>query len=166
VLITEANVLTTEASVMASSASMLTTGTTQPRIQANLLTPFLVSVSRSAHLLPLQAVLPLDSANPLSCLASMLRSIQIQASFLAMLLIFSRFTYHSAMRMREFGVRLTRFRERAKLSITQLARYAGVDYMQISRYEKGATVPSLDTAVKIAQTLPRSPGSSVGRAED
>ena len=57
------------------------------------------------------------------------------------------------MRMREFGVRLTRFRERANLSITQLARYAGVDYMQISRYEKGATVPSLDTAVRIAQTL-------------
>lgn len=57
------------------------------------------------------------------------------------------------MKMREFGVRLTQFRERARLSITQLANRSGIDYMQISRYERGQTLPSLDTAIRIARVL-------------
>ena len=57
------------------------------------------------------------------------------------------------MKMREFGVRLTQLREQRQLSITQLARLLGVDYMQISRYEKGQSLPSLDTAARLAQIL-------------
>jgi transcriptional regulator with XRE-family HTH domain len=57
------------------------------------------------------------------------------------------------MKMREFGVRLTRLRERLQLSVTQLAGLLGVDYMQVSRYEKGQSLPSLDTAVRLAQVL-------------
>jgi transcriptional regulator with XRE-family HTH domain len=57
------------------------------------------------------------------------------------------------MNIREFGVRITRFRERLKLSITQLANVSGVDYMQISRYEKGQGLPSLETAIRLAKVL-------------
>jgi len=39
------------------------------------------------------------------------------------------------------------------LSMTQLANQSGVDYMQISRYEKGQTLPSLDTAVRLSIVL-------------
>jgi transcriptional regulator with XRE-family HTH domain len=58
-----------------------------------------------------------------------------------------------AMKAREFGIRVTRFRERQQLSITQLASRLGVDYMQVSRYEKGQSLPSLDTAVRLAGAL-------------
>ena len=54
---------------------------------------------------------------------------------------------------RELGARLTQYRKRQQLSITELANQSGVDYMQISRYEKGKTVPSLDTAVRLSQVL-------------
>ena len=54
---------------------------------------------------------------------------------------------------REFGVRLTQYRQRLRLSIPELARYCGVDYMQISRYEKGKTVPSLDSAIRLSTAL-------------
>lgn len=57
------------------------------------------------------------------------------------------------MNKREFGVRLTQFRQRLRLSITQLAQLIGVDYMQISRYEKGRGLPSLETAVRLAKVL-------------
>ena len=57
------------------------------------------------------------------------------------------------MNMREFGVRLTRYRERLKLTMTQLANVLSVDYMQISRYEKGQSLPSFDTAVRLAKIL-------------
>jgi len=57
------------------------------------------------------------------------------------------------MKARAFGVRLTLFRERLSLSTTQLARMIGVDYMQVSRYEKGQSLPSLETAVRLAQVL-------------
>lgn len=57
------------------------------------------------------------------------------------------------MNIREFGVRLTQSRERLKLTITQLAGLIGVDYMQISRYEKGQGLPSLETAIRLAKTL-------------
>ena len=55
------------------------------------------------------------------------------------------------MELREFGVRLRQYRERLQLSITQLANRAGVDYMQVSRYEKGQSAPSLDTAIRLAK---------------
>ena len=57
------------------------------------------------------------------------------------------------MKTREFGVRLTQYRERLHLSITELAGRLGVDYMQISRYEKGQSLPSLDTAIRLAKVL-------------
>jgi transcriptional regulator with XRE-family HTH domain len=57
------------------------------------------------------------------------------------------------MNAREFGVRLTKLRESAGLSITQFAHGVGIDYMQIFRYEKGAGLPSLANAVRIARTL-------------
>lgn len=57
------------------------------------------------------------------------------------------------MEIRGFGIRLTQYRERARLSITQLAKHSGIDYMQISRYESGQTRPSLDSAVRLATVL-------------
>lgn len=57
------------------------------------------------------------------------------------------------LKMREFGVRLTQLREQRQLSITQLAALLGVDYMQVSRYEKGQSLPSLDTAARLALVL-------------
>jgi transcriptional regulator with XRE-family HTH domain len=54
---------------------------------------------------------------------------------------------------RELGVRLTQYRQRARLSITELANRAGIDYMQVSRYEKGQTFPSLDSAIRLARVL-------------
>jgi transcriptional regulator with XRE-family HTH domain len=57
------------------------------------------------------------------------------------------------MKTREFGVRVTQLRERQQLSMTQLAALLGIDYMQVSRYEKGQTLPSLDTAARLAQAL-------------
>lgn len=57
------------------------------------------------------------------------------------------------MKVREFGVRVTQFRERQHLSITQLASLLGVDYMQVSRYEKGQSLPSLETAIRLAKIL-------------
>ena len=57
------------------------------------------------------------------------------------------------MKTREFGVRLTRLRERQQLSVTQLANLLRVDYMQVSRYEKGQTLPSLETAIRLTKVL-------------
>lgn len=57
------------------------------------------------------------------------------------------------MDVRAFGVRLTQYRERARVSLSELARQAGVDYMQVSRYEKGQSAPSLDTAIRLARVL-------------
>jgi transcriptional regulator with XRE-family HTH domain len=54
---------------------------------------------------------------------------------------------------RELGVRLTQYRQRLRLSITEVANRCGVDYMQVSRYEKGQTLPSLDTAVRLSRVL-------------
>ena len=45
------------------------------------------------------------------------------------------------------------YRERRHLSITQLAQQLGVDYMQVSRYEKGQSMPSLETAVRLARVF-------------
>ena len=57
------------------------------------------------------------------------------------------------MKARELGARIMQYRERRRLSITQLANLLGVDYMQISRYEKGKSMPSLETAVRLAGVL-------------
>lgn len=57
------------------------------------------------------------------------------------------------MKTHEFGLRLMQYRERQNLSITELALSLGVDYMQISRYEKGKSLPSLDTAIRLAKVL-------------
>lgn len=54
---------------------------------------------------------------------------------------------------REVGVRLTRFRKKAGLSITELAQRTKIGYMQISRCEKGITFPSLRSAARIAIVL-------------
>ena len=55
------------------------------------------------------------------------------------------------MNAQELGVRITQYREGRQLSITQLAKQLGVDYMQISRYEKGRSMPSLENAVRLAR---------------
>jgi transcriptional regulator with XRE-family HTH domain len=57
------------------------------------------------------------------------------------------------MKQNAFGERLIRYRERQNLSITELANKIGVDYMQVSRYEKGQGLPSLQTAIRLAQVL-------------
>ena len=57
------------------------------------------------------------------------------------------------MEAHQLGARVTQFRQRLRLSITELANRSGIDYMQISRYEKGKTLPSLHSAVRIATVL-------------
>jgi transcriptional regulator with XRE-family HTH domain len=57
------------------------------------------------------------------------------------------------MKMREFGARLVQARAQGKLSVSELARRSHIDYMQISRYEKGESLPSLDSAVRLATVL-------------
>jgi transcriptional regulator with XRE-family HTH domain len=57
------------------------------------------------------------------------------------------------MDLREFGVRISQIRKRQKLSITQLAAKMGIDYMSVSRYEKGQHLPSLETAMRLARVL-------------
>lgn len=52
-----------------------------------------------------------------------------------------------------FGARLTQYRERMRISMTQLANGAGIDYMQVYRYEKGQSAPSLETAIRMAKVL-------------
>ncbi len=55
--------------------------------------------------------------------------------------------------MREFGPRLKRLREQRELSLTELSRLLGIDYMQVYRYEKGLNLPSLETAIRLAKIL-------------
>lgn len=57
------------------------------------------------------------------------------------------------MDMREFGARLVMLRKRLNLTTTQLAAHAGVDYMTISRWEKGQSLPSLERAIILARAL-------------
>lgn len=52
-----------------------------------------------------------------------------------------------------FGERLHRYREDRGLSQRQLAQIAGVDPMQISRYERGQGLPAADTLAAIAEAL-------------
>lgn len=55
--------------------------------------------------------------------------------------------------MREFGPRLKRLREERELSLAELARLLGIDYMQVYRYEKGLNLPAVETAIRLAQIL-------------
>ncbi|HEV2718495.1 MAG TPA: helix-turn-helix transcriptional regulator [Thermoanaerobaculia bacterium] len=55
--------------------------------------------------------------------------------------------------LREFGPRLKRLREARDLSLAELARLLGIDYMQVYRYEKGLNLPAVETAVRLAQIL-------------
>lgn len=57
------------------------------------------------------------------------------------------------MNSKQFGARLAILREQKQFSISRLAAMAGIDYMQISRYETGRTQPSFDSAVRIASVL-------------
>lgn len=57
------------------------------------------------------------------------------------------------MNAREFGIRLTQFRQRARLSIAEVAQRTGVHYTQISRYEKGQILPSLEPATRLAKVF-------------
>lgn len=52
-----------------------------------------------------------------------------------------------------FGKRLRDIRERRDLSQKQLADILGTDVMQISRYERGIGLPSLETCVQLALIL-------------
>jgi transcriptional regulator with XRE-family HTH domain len=52
-----------------------------------------------------------------------------------------------------FGERLHRYREDRGLSQRQLAQLAGVDPMQISRYERGQGLPAADTLALLAEAL-------------
>ena len=51
------------------------------------------------------------------------------------------------------GDRLHRLREDRGLSQRQLALLAGVDPVQISRYERGTTLPAADSLAEIARVL-------------
>jgi transcriptional regulator with XRE-family HTH domain len=53
----------------------------------------------------------------------------------------------------QFGARLALYRERQKLTVTRLAALAGIDFMQIRRYEKGQTMPTLESAARLAVAL-------------
>ena len=57
------------------------------------------------------------------------------------------------MMARAFGERLHRYREDRGLSQRQLSTLAGVDPVQISRYERGLGLPAADTLVAIAKAL-------------
>src|SRR5437588_520468 len=57
------------------------------------------------------------------------------------------------MMARAFGERLHRYREDRGLSQRQLSALAGVDPVQISRYERGLGLPAADTLVAIAKVL-------------
>jgi len=57
------------------------------------------------------------------------------------------------MMARAFGERLHRYREDRGLSQRQLSALAGVDPVQISRYERGLGLPAADTLVSIARVL-------------
>ena len=55
--------------------------------------------------------------------------------------------------MKDFGERLKALREKAGLSQRELARLAGIEAMQISRYERGVGYPAVKTLIAIARTL-------------
>ncbi len=54
---------------------------------------------------------------------------------------------------RAFGERLHRYREDRGLSRRQLAMLAGIDPMQITRYERGRGLPAADSLAEISKAL-------------
>jgi transcriptional regulator with XRE-family HTH domain len=57
------------------------------------------------------------------------------------------------MMARAFGERLHRYREDRGLSQRQLSTLAGVDPVQISRYERGLGLPAADSLIALAKAL-------------
>lgn len=54
---------------------------------------------------------------------------------------------------RDFGLRLKTAREARSATQQELAALAGVDVMQISRYERGLGMPAAETVVALAHAL-------------
>ncbi len=54
---------------------------------------------------------------------------------------------------RDFGARLKEAREARRATQQDLAALAGVDAMQVSRYERGLGMPAADTIVALANAL-------------
>lgn len=54
---------------------------------------------------------------------------------------------------REFGRRVKATREARRITQQDLAKLAGVDVMQISRYERGLGMPAAETIVNLAAVL-------------
>jgi transcriptional regulator with XRE-family HTH domain len=55
--------------------------------------------------------------------------------------------------MKDFGQRLRQLRKERGLTQGDLARLAKIDIMQVSRYERGLGLPSLETAIALARVL-------------
>jgi transcriptional regulator with XRE-family HTH domain len=55
--------------------------------------------------------------------------------------------------MKEFGKRLRELRKARGLTQGDLARLAKIDIMQVSRYERGLGLPSLESAIALARVL-------------
>lgn len=55
--------------------------------------------------------------------------------------------------MKAFGPRLRALRESRGLSQNQLANILSIDAMQVSRYERGLTLPSIEKAFRLARYL-------------
>lgn len=62
-----------------------------------------------------------------------------------------------------FPIRLKLVREKRKLSQAELARRSGVTQGHISEYEAGISLPGLDKAVLLANTLRKSLDYLAGR---
>ena len=59
---------------------------------------------------------------------------------------------------KKFGKKIKLARVEQDLNQTQLARKIGVKQKSISRYETGASMPSIETLVKIAKVFKKSAG--------
>jgi transcriptional regulator with XRE-family HTH domain len=59
---------------------------------------------------------------------------------------------------KKLGKRIKLARVEADLNQTKLANKIGAKQKSISRYETGASLPSIETLIKIAKALGRSPG--------
>ena len=59
---------------------------------------------------------------------------------------------------KKFGKRIKLARIELDFNQTQLAENIGITQKSISRYETGASLPSLETLVKIAKALKKSTG--------
>ncbi len=54
---------------------------------------------------------------------------------------------------RDFGARLKKTREARRATQNDLASLAGIEVMQISRYERGVGMPAAETIVTLARAL-------------